>query len=262
MLLDGNVITNGLWQHCSVVSTICHHRSEIEEKMIQGAKNRIVTGSRPLYLPILSSVLVESLNGGACVHPGGASNCLYYIQFQVWRPSGSGCYSLVGFNRPVGNNGGDGFLSPPGDRNDPLRRCVVLPVTEDQQIQVQSGDVVGYYADYFRNGEDRNDGGIQGLENHNNVVVHYKDVLPREAIKSHYALGGPNPTECGFPISCDSISYSLGSVTSAAPIISLSFGVFVLSPWLLSLLNTITVTIVPIPSVSVSSSDPVGIGEF
>ncbi|CAI8039727.1 hypothetical protein GBAR_LOCUS22138, partial [Geodia barretti] len=157
----------------------------------------------------------------------------------VWRPSGSGCYSLVGFNRPVGSDGGDGFLSPPDDNDDPLHRCVVLSVTEDQQIEVQSGDVVGYYVDHFRNGDDNDDGGIQWLENHNNVVVHYKDDLPREAIKSHYALGGPNPTECGFPISGDSNSYSLTDSFSAAPIISLSF-----------------VTTSPMPTTSVSPSMP------
>ena len=167
---------------------------------------------------------------GACVQPGSSSSFLHYIQFQVWRPNGSGCYSLVGFNRPVGNNGEDGFLSPPDDRNDPLRRCVVLSVTEeDQQIEVQPGDVVGYYVDRFRNGFDRDEGGIQWIENHNNVVVHYKqetedDNLPREAIKSHYALGGPNPTSCGFQISGDSNYYSLSESTFATPIISLSFG--------------------------------------
>ena len=169
---------------------------------------------------------------GACVQPGGISSLQYYIQFQVWRPSGSGCYSLVGFNRPVGNNGEDGFLNP----GNPLRRCVELSVTEDQQIEVQSGDVVGYYVDYFRNGEDSDDGGIQWILGHNNVVVYYKqetedDNLPREAIKSHYALGGPNPTSCGFPISGDSNSYSLTESFSAAPIISLSFGTFVLFHW-------------------------------
>ena len=158
----------------------------------------------------------------ACVQPGGHMED-YYIQFQVWRPNGSGCYSLVRFNRPVGNNGGDGFLSPPEGNSDPLRRCVELSVTEDQQIQVQSGDVVGYYVDRDNDNERDNSAGIQWLENHNNVVVHYKDDLPRGDVKSHYALGGPNPTECGFP-SDDSNSYSLSSSTSAAPIISLSFG--------------------------------------
>ena len=73
----------------------------------------------------------------------------------------------------MGNNGGDGFLSPPGD-DGPLHRCVVLSVTEDQQIEVQSGDVVGYYVDFFRNGEDRDYGSIQWIEGGNNVVVYFK----------------------------------------------------------------------------------------
>ena len=196
----------------------------------------------------------------ACVRPGGGDE-RYYIQFQVWRPTGpSGCYSLVGFNRPVGSDGGDGFLSPPGDNSDPLDHCVVLSVTEDQQIEVQSGDVVGYYVDRFKlkkngyNGEleDRDDGGIQWIEggstsdstsdgeSGNDVVVYYRDGLPREDIMSHYALGGPNPTECGLPISGNSASYSLSTSMFATPIISLT---------------------VPMSTTSVSPSMPGGIGK-
>ena len=68
---------------------------------------------------------------GACVHPGGMSSEEYYIQFQVWRPTGpSGCYSLVGFNRPVDGDGEDGVLRPQGDFNDPLRHCVVATVSD------------------------------------------------------------------------------------------------------------------------------------
>ena len=166
---------------------------------------------------------------GACVQPGGNENEDYYIQFQVWRPTGiSGCYSLVDFNRPVEENGDDGFLSPPGDDSD-LDHCVVLSVPENQQIEVQSGDVVGYYVDFFRSGVDReNDGGIQWIEGGNDVVVYYRqetdnDELPRQDIKSHYALVGVNPTSCGFPMSNDSInSYSLTTSIFASPIISLT----------------------------------------
>ena len=121
-------------------------------------------------------------------------------------------------------NGDDGFLSPPDFTGGPLDRCVVLSVPEDQQIEVQSGDVVGYYVDSFRDDEDRDDGGIQWIEDDPNiVVVYYRDELPREDIKSHYAVGGVNPTSCGFPTSDDSInSYSLTTSTQAAPIISIS----------------------------------------
>ena len=153
---------------------------------------------------------------GACVQPGSRSIDQYYIRFQVWRPTGiSGCYSLVDFNRPVDGNGDDGFLSPPDGTDGPLDRCVVLSVPEDQQIEVQSGDVVGYYVDHLN----RN-GGIQWIEDDPNmVVVHYRDDLPREDIKSQYALGGVNPTNCGFPTSDD---YSLSESDSAAPIINIT----------------------------------------
>ena len=175
----------------------------------------------------------------ACVVPGGMSSEQYYIQFQVWRPTGpSGCYSLVGFNRPVGSEGEDGVLNPLGVNGDPLRRCVVLSVTEDQQIEVQSGDVVGYYVDHDNDNQNDENAGIQWIEGDsdsdsdgesgNDVVVHYRDGLPREDIRSHYALGGLNPTECGFPISGNSASYSLITSMFATPIISLSIGMFVL----------------------------------
>ena len=178
---------------------------------------------------------------GACVERHGGDE-EYYIQFQVWRPTGpSGCYRLVGFNRPVDSEGEDVFVSPRG--SNPLRRCVVLSVTEDRQIEVQSGDVVGYYVDHFRDDDDRNDNGIQWIEGGSDVVVHYRDDLPREDIRSHYALGGLNPTDCEFPISGNSASYSLSTSMFATPIISL------------------TVTAVPMPTTSVSPSIPGGIGK-
>ena len=161
----------------------------------------------------------------ACVQPGSNTDDLYYIQFQVWRPSGGdGCYSLVGFNRPLNEDGEEGVLSSPGNTGDPLGRCVELPVAEDQQIEVQSGYVVGYYVDHFKGSNNRTNGGIQWIQNRDNVIVYYEDDIPREQRKSNYALaGGPSPTECGFPISGDS-SYFLSSSTSAAPVISLTIG--------------------------------------
>ena len=205
---------------------------------------------------------------GACVQPGGGPEQDYYIQFQVWRPTDiSGCYSRVGFNSPVDEDGNDGFLDPP-DNN--LRRCVVLLVPEDQQIEVQSGDVVGYYVDHFRDGLDReNSGGIQWIEADTdkkrstrdsedaNVVVHYRDELPREDIKSYYALG--SASSCGFPMSDDSInSYSLTTSISAAPIISLT-GMCVNTVILATHhCKNSTVTAVPIPTTSVTSSVIIG----
>ena len=162
----------------------------------------------------------------ACVQPGGRNDEQYYIQFQVWRSTGiEGCYDLVGSNSPLDDEDSEEFLSPQGDSDDPLYRCVVLPVRESQQIEFQPGDVIGYYVDHFSRG----DGGIQWIddsdEDEGGVLVHYRDSLPREDIKSQYAIGisNINPSACGFPTETSN-SYSLSTVASSAPIISLSIG--------------------------------------
>ena len=162
----------------------------------------------------------------ACVQPGGSSNEQYYIQFQVWRSTGiEGCYDLVGYNSPLDGEDSEGFLSPPGDSDGrggmPPDRCVVLPVTESQQIDFQAGDIIGYYVDHFRDGVDRDDGGIQWIED-DEVTVYYREDLPREDIKSQYAIG-ISPSACGFPTETSDL-YSLSNVASSAPIISLSIG--------------------------------------
>ena len=181
----------------------------------------------------------------ACVHPSGMDNEQYYIQFQVWRSTGTngtnGCYDLVGYNTPLDANGsvpsesviiidGDGYLLH--GRDNAPDRCVVLPVRESQQIEFQPGDVIGYYVDHFRDREDRNDrSGIQWISTDDNdddaVVVYYRDELPREDIKSQYAISitNINPSVCGFEISTETSDlYSLGTVASSAPIINVSIG--------------------------------------
>ena len=174
---------------------------------------------------------------GACVQPGGFTSEQFYIQFQVWRPTGTeGCYELVGYNIPLDNaneternisDSGtiierEGFFSPSG-LNNQLHRCVVLSVRESKQIDFMAGDVVGYYVDRFQNGNDRDDGGIQWIED-SGVEVHFRDDLPRQDIKSQYALvNGPNPTECGFPVSDGTTDlHTLSTVSTSAPIISVS----------------------------------------
>ena len=158
----------------------------------------------------------------ACIDPGRSPDFVYYIQFQVWRRNGSAdeCYELVGSNQPEPQE----FLPRIGDDDDdPLWRCVFLSVSEEHQIEFQSGDVVGYYADRSDNRGD--EGGIQWtVDGDSEVVVHYREDLPREDRQSYYAIGGPNPTECGFPISGDTNLYSLSASTSGSPIISLSIG--------------------------------------
>ena len=169
---------------------------------------------------------------GACVQPSGIDEQCY-IQFQVWRPTGTeGCYELVGYNEPPlddrqDESGQRGLRStnPPGPEYgtlNPVDRCVELTVRENEQIDFQPGDVVGYYVDHFKDDQDRDGGGIQWIDD-NEVVVYYRDGLSKEEIKSQYALNGPNPTECVFSVS-DSNSHSLSVSSTSAPIISLSLG--------------------------------------
>ena len=164
----------------------------------------------------------------ACLFPSGIDDDLYYIQFQVWRSTGiEGCYQLVGYNIPLDADGNvvpnsvtiiDGVGLLRFGRENVPDRCVVLPVRESRQIEFQSGDVIGYYVDYFRDEGLMNNGGIQWIEDANNeVVVYYRDDLPRQDIKSQYAIG-IDPSVCGFP---NSNLYSLSNLASSAPIISL-----------------------------------------
>ena len=184
----------------------------------------------------------------ACVQRGGGGE-RYYIEFQVWRRTGStdGCYELVGTNTPQdttetedmdeersgsrsGESNNEVLLSPQGGGgSDPLDHCVVLPVREDRQIEFQSGDVVGYYVDNKGDDQNDNDDGIQWIVDHDNVVVRYRDNLRRNDMQSYYAINGPNPTECGFPISGDSNLYTLADSRSAAPIIDVSISTALLT---------------------------------
>ncbi len=85
---------------------------------------------------------------GACIQPGGdRERRLYDIYFQVFRatPQGAeGCYDLVGFNFIPLAMGGIGELE----------RCIVLEdIPPEDQIQVEPGDVVGFYAAHYLPGE-------------------------------------------------------------------------------------------------------------
>ena len=162
------------------------------------------------------------------MEPGGDSeNERYYIQFQVWRSTGvQGCYTLVGSNAPLLGAGGavdvSLLLAPTG-------RCVVLQVAENEQIEFQPGDIIGYYADRYKitGNNDPSDGGVQWIADSNVIVYHTVDV-PLSNLKTKYAISplGPDPAACGFNIA-DSTStlHDLSIVTSGAPIITVTLGI-------------------------------------
>ena len=116
----------------------------------------------------------------------------------------------------------EGFLSPPGGGGE---HCVVLPVRDSQQIEVQPGDVMGYYVDRFKDG-DKTDGGVAWTDStitNTEVTVYYVNDIARVGIKTQYAIN-VNPTACGFQVSDEtSNSHSLSQSVISAPIISLSF---------------------------------------
>ena len=149
----------------------------------------------------------------------------YYIQFQVWRPTGvQGCYRLMGFNAPPLSVGGavdvNQLLVPSG-------HCVVLSVAENEQIEFQPGDVIGYYADRYKSdGKDENSGGVQWIGDSNVVVYHTVDV-PVSDLKREYAISplGPDPASCGFNIAPSTSNlHDLSIETSGAPIITVTLG--------------------------------------
>ena len=80
---------------------------------------------------------------------------------------------------------------------------------ESQQIEFQPRDVIGYYVDYFFGNylvdylifgeQDKDNGGIQWIED-DEAVVYYRDDLPREDIKSQYAIGNPTYIILAEPI--------------------------------------------------------------
>ena len=156
----------------------------------------------------------------------GGSNARYYMQFQVWRSTGvQGCYTLVGSNAsPLG--AGDAvvlsLLLRPSDQ------CLVLQVAENEQIEFQQGDLIGYYTDQYRgDGFDRTVGGVQVIEDNNVVVYHIVDV-PLSDLKTEYAIPslGADPAACGFNIATStSTLHDLSIVTSGAPIITVSLGI-------------------------------------
>ena len=200
----------------------------------------------------------------ACVDQGGSSE-RYYIQFQVWRPTAIlGCYTRVGYNAPPPpNSGGGNRVDNAGELLQPDDRCVHLPVNESEQIEFQPGDVIGYYADRFRDYDyDPDDGGVQVVRDEN-VVVYNKIDVPLDDLKTQYAIPdlGPDPSSCGFELEgSDSDLFQMTSSTNGALILSLSLVTVLLSTFTASSPKpTSTLTSIPTVLVGVPSSSSTSI---
>ncbi len=71
------------------------------------------------------------------MEPGGR-NQQYILNFQVWRLQKSGQESFFSL---IGSNFGQNLR--------PTSRCVILDVSENDWIEVEPGDVVGFYSEHI-----------------------------------------------------------------------------------------------------------------
>ena len=138
---------------------------------------------------------------------GHFDNQPYTISFQVWRPSSpspvdnDGCYSMVGMNH---------FSSIPlADDMSNERGMVNGTVPESERIEVQPGDVVGYYLDSSRDGRD----GIQYAGDDDNEP----DYIDEAVWYDIGIMGSTGPPQCPFPVGPDR---TLSSSTNRAPLIT------------------------------------------
>ena len=142
------------------------------------------------------------MEGSGGAHFNGQS---YTISFQVWRPNSpssvdtDGCYTMQGTNHFL-------HISLADDTSDDRGIVTGVPL-ESERIEVQPGDVVGFYLESSHM-MDRNHDGIQ--------------FAPDSAYKSEavwYATGSYNkgPTECPFPVGPRRV---LSSSTNRAPLIT------------------------------------------
>ena len=134
---------------------------------------------------------------------------MYTLDFQVWRPdpdvSTTGCYSLVGNNSFT-------QISLSGSLAESLS-----PTSPEQRIQVQPGDVLGFYVESAREKvadsrgvvllRDRN---VEGDGEYKTEEVWYADV-------NSLVFGNPM---CPYDVGLGRV---LSSSTNAAPVISVGF---------------------------------------
>ena len=149
----------------------------------------------------------EITEWGADVEQGGGGDqMMYTLDFQVWRPdpniSSNGCYSLVGNNR---------FTQVPLSGS--LAQSL-SPTSPGQRIQIQPGDVLGFYVESALDQPDERgvvllrDGSVQG--EYETEKVWYADV-------NNLVFGNPM---CLYPVGP---GRALSSSTNAAPVISVGF---------------------------------------
>ena len=150
---------------------------------------------------------------GVDLNPAQAN--LFTFDFQVWRPSPTvnenGCYSLV-----------DNFTVrstslPSGPAVNHVARVTPLP---QNQLQFQPGDVLGFYVESHGAISD-DDNGVVLLDNgsYTSELVWFARI--------NIAAQPPQSGSCPYPVGTNAL---LGSLTHAAPVISLSIQMYSCTP--------------------------------
>ena len=170
---------------------------------------------RPESIPELHQAIIPSYRFTCCgnitewgvdVHPAGKKHDrVYNLDLQVWRPSPtvqtSGCYSLVGNNR---------FTSVSLAH----QVAVVTPLPQ-QQIEFQPGDVLGFMLE----NTDGNDGGVVLLVDSPKQEGGYET---EEVWLADFSNPVFNNGPCHLAVGSEP-GRQLNTVTSAAPVISVSY---------------------------------------
>ena len=161
-----------------------------------------------LHQAIISSYKFECYGNitewGVDVHPGGDMyQGVYTLSLQVWRPSPTvkttGCHSLVGGNL---------FTSV-----SLMNQVAIVTPLPEERIEFQPGDVLGFS---MEDTSERNGGGVVILydSGYETEEVWYADL-------SNAVVGN---AECPYPV-----GRVLNTFTNAAPVISVSYGMRILS---------------------------------
>ena len=159
---------------------------------------------------------------GGCFSPSD-SNDRYHMVYQVWRERVPGCYQLVG---PTS--------LPPEPHNSNLLilqgGCNRTALSVEDQIQVERGDVVGFYVDYWislprssLSNPNNHVAGVQVVSGRTDVEFFYNRGSTR-SLNSGYAVGSTSPLKCYTALPEFSDWFSLDQRSTGAPVITVAFG--------------------------------------
>ena len=151
---------------------------------------------------------------GGCFSPADPDD-RYHVVYQVWREAAPGCYHLVGPAPPSQPYSSDLLRLEDG--------CNTTTLPAWNQLQVEEGDVVGFYLDYWKTftqfalvNINFREAGLQVVSERSDVEVFFTRGFTDD-LSSSYSLGS------SLEEVCDGGS-SLQLTATGAPVITVMFG--------------------------------------